>query len=161
MVIIKVYLLRYNNGTCDTEVNLKVPFCCIVNILPGFQYMDNGENKVSYSLCCLSVIEEKCRKTISVDGCGPVEVTLNLLKVIGCIPIIANAEVRGDCGQYCNELLEWDNQIQICCSSSICIDNVLKCSVECLPPYEINCNIGWSIHLIIIIMRLLIEIAEE
>ncbi|MEK4841178.1 MULTISPECIES: hypothetical protein [Bacillus] len=28
---------------------------------------------IAYNLDCLSVIEGKCRKTIQVDGCGPIE----------------------------------------------------------------------------------------
>lgn len=131
---------HYTEGSCHMEVNSKVPFCCAVTIPHGFHYVPLGKYKVAYSLNCLSVVKESCRKTIHVDGCGPVEVNLNLLKVVGCIPILANAEVHGECSNYCGTTSGEDNHIQLCCSNNVCIDTVLKCSVACLPSYVINCH---------------------
>ncbi|MEH7219488.1 hypothetical protein [Bacillus toyonensis] len=125
---------------CYEEVNTKVPFCCTVNVPHGFEYVPNGTHKIAYNLDCVSVVKEKCRKTIQVDGCGPVEVTLNLLKVVGCIPYIANATVAGECGSNCDYDPHGKHHISICCSDSICVDNVLKCSIECLPHYKIDCH---------------------
>ncbi|WP_176512353.1 hypothetical protein [Bacillus cereus] len=122
------------------EVNTNIPFCCVVNIPHGFEYAPNGTHKIAHNLDCLSVIEEKCRKTIQVDGCGPVEVTLNLLKVVGCIPYITNATVAGKCSSNCDCNSNGKRHISVCCSGSICADNVLKCSIECLPHYEIDCH---------------------
>ncbi|OUB14056.1 hypothetical protein BK708_26030 [Bacillus thuringiensis serovar yunnanensis] len=129
-----------NKHECYEEVNTKVPFCCTVNVPHGFEYVPNGTHKIAYTLDCVSVVAEKCRKTIQVDGCGPVEVTLNLLKVIGCIPYIANATVEGDCGNNCECDPHGKHHISVCCSESICVDNVIKCSIECLPHYKINCH---------------------
>ncbi|WP_142343419.1 hypothetical protein [Bacillus cereus] len=75
-----------------------------------------------------------------MDGCGPVEVTLNLLKGVGCISCIANATVSGACGSNCDCDSNGKHHIQVCCSGSIYVDNVLKCSTECLPHYEMNCH---------------------
>ncbi|PEE33264.1 hypothetical protein CN271_12645 [Bacillus cereus] len=125
---------------CCDEVNTKVPFCCMVQVPHGFQYVPSSPPKIAYNLECLSVIEESCRKTIQVEDCGPVEVTLNLLKVVGCIPYIANATVAGECGEECEYDGNGRHQVSVCCSGNICIDTVLKCSIECLPPYKINCH---------------------
>lgn len=125
---------------CFEEVNTKIPFCCVVNVPHGFQYVQNETHKFAYNLDCVSVIEEKCRKTIQVDGCGPVEVTLSLLKVVGYISYIANATVVGECGSNCDYDPHGKYQISVCCSGNICVDNVLKCSIECLQHYKINCH---------------------
>ncbi|MGH0943760.1 hypothetical protein ACQVTS_21265 [Bacillus mycoides] len=125
---------------CFEEVNTNIPFCCAVNIPHGFAYVPNGTHKIAYNLDCVSVVKKTCRKTIQVDGCGPVEVTLNLLKVVGCIPYIANATVAGECGSNCDCDPNGKHHIHVCCSGSICVDNVLKCSIECLPHYEIDCH---------------------
>ncbi|PFK21664.1 ABC transporter permease [Bacillus cereus] len=125
---------------CLEEVNPKIPFCCTVNFPHGFQYVPNETHKIAYNLDCISVVEEKCRKIIQVDGCGPVEVTLNLLKVVGCIPYITNATVEGQCGSNCECNPHGKHSISVCCSGSICVNNVLKCSIECLPHYEIDCH---------------------
>ncbi|PGO56274.1 ABC transporter permease [Bacillus cereus] len=129
-----------SNRDCLEEINTKIPFCCTVNTPHGFQYIANETPKIAYNLDCVSVIEEKCKKTIQVDGCGPVEVTLNLLKVVGCIPYIANATVTGDCGSNSECDPHGKHHIHVCCSGSICVDNVLKCSIECLPHYNIHCH---------------------
>ncbi|WP_170958030.1 hypothetical protein [Bacillus toyonensis] len=125
---------------CFEEVNTKIPFCCTVNVPHGFAYVPNGTHKIAYNLDCISVMKEKCRKIIQVDGCGPVEVTLNLLKVVGCLPYIANATVAGDCGSNCDCDSNGKHHISVCCSGSIYVNNVLKCSIECLPHYEIDCH---------------------
>ncbi len=129
-----------NKQACGEEVNTKVPFCCIVPVPHGFRYVQHSTPKISYNLDCLSVIEESCRKTIQVEDCGPVEVKLNLLKVVGCMPYIANATVEGECGKDCEYDASGRHQVSVCCSGSLCIDTVLKCSIECVPPYQINCH---------------------
>lgn len=125
---------------CFEEVKTNIPFCCAVNILHGFTYVPNGTHKIAYNLDCVSVVKETCRKTIQVDGCGPVEVTLNLLKVVGCIPYIINATVVGECGRNCDCDPNGKHHISVCCSGSICVENVLKCSIESLPHYVIDCH---------------------
>lgn len=55
----------------------------MVQVPHGFQYVPSSAPKIAYNLDCLSVVEESCRKTIQVEDCGTVEVTLNLLKVVG------------------------------------------------------------------------------
>ncbi|WP_141543555.1 hypothetical protein [Bacillus toyonensis] len=125
---------------CCEEVNTKISFCCMVQVPHSFQYVPNSEPKISYNLDCLSVVKESCRKMIQVEDCGPVEVTLNLLKIVGCMPYIANATVEGECGKGCDCDTSGHHQVSLCCSGSICIDTVLKCSIECLPNYTINCH---------------------
>ncbi|PHG00026.1 hypothetical protein COI63_26930 [Bacillus toyonensis] len=121
-------------------MNTKILFCFAVNIPHGFAYVPNGTHKIAYNLDCLSGIKEKCRKTIQVDGCGPVEVTLNLLKVFGCTPYITNATVAGECGSNFDCDSHGKHHSSVCCSGSIYANNVLKCSIECLPHYEMNCH---------------------
>ncbi|PFY35581.1 ABC transporter permease [Bacillus toyonensis] len=112
----------------------------MVQVPHGFQYVPNSAPKIAYNLDCLSVVKESCRKTIQVEDCGPVEVTLNLLKIVGCMPYIANATVEGECGIDCDCDTSGHHQVSLCCNGSICIDTVLKCSIECLPHYKINCH---------------------
>ncbi|MED2933158.1 ABC transporter permease [Bacillus wiedmannii] len=126
--------------SCAGEVNHSVPFCCVVNVPHGFHYVPNGKQEVAYSLDCLSIVEETCKKTIVVEDCGPVEVKLRLIKAVGCIPIIANASVKGDCGTYCEDSSHGHHIVKISCSDTICVDNILKCSIDCVPDYEINCH---------------------
>ncbi|PEA02505.1 ABC transporter permease [Bacillus cereus] len=129
-----------NKYECREEMNIKVPFCCIFQVPHGFQYVPHSAPKIAYNLDCLSVVEESCRKTIQVEDCGPVEVKLSLLKVVGCISYIANATVEGECGKDCDYDANGHHWTNVCCSGSICVDNVLKCSIECLPHYTINCH---------------------
>ncbi|PHG14136.1 ABC transporter permease [Bacillus toyonensis] len=129
-----------NKPECCEEVKTKIPFCCTIQVPHGFQYVPNEPPNIAYALDCLSVITETCRKTIHVDDCGPVEVTLNLLKVVGCIPYIVNATVEGDCGKDCTCNPNGKHQIRVCCSDSICVNNVLKCSLECVPHHTIDCH---------------------
>ncbi|MEC2394854.1 hypothetical protein BK709_13650 [Bacillus thuringiensis serovar shandongiensis] len=122
----------------EKEVSRDVSFCCVVNIPPGFEYVPQGKNKIVYSLDQLSVIKETCMKTINVERVGPVEVNLNILKVIGCIPFVVNAELRGECGEHCDSSLDPRNHIFIGDSGSLCVDNILKLSVATLPDYHLN-----------------------
>ncbi|MGX5576588.1 ABC transporter permease [Bacillus toyonensis] len=130
-----------NKRECCEEVNTKLPFCCTVNVPHGFQYVPQSTPKIAYHVDCLSVVKESCRKTIHVEDCGPVEVTLNLLKVVGCIPYIVNATVESECGKDCeHDPYGKHHRISVCCSGNICVENVLKCSIECLPHYTIDCH---------------------
>ncbi|PEM46674.1 hypothetical protein COF80_00045 [Bacillus toyonensis] len=122
----------------EKEVSRDVPFCCVVNIPPGFEYVPQGKNKMVYSLDQLSVIKETSMKTINVERVGPVEVNLNILKVTGCIPFVLNAELRGECGEYCDTSLDPRNHIFIGDSGSLCVNNILKLSVATLPDYQLN-----------------------
>ncbi|MBF7150833.1 hypothetical protein [Bacillus toyonensis] len=122
----------------EKEISREVSFCCVVNIPLGFEYVPQGKHKIVYSLDQLSVIKETCMKTINVERVGPVEVNLNILKVIGCIPFVVNAELRGECGDYCDASLDPRNHIFIGDSGSLCVDNILKMSVATLPDYPLN-----------------------
>ncbi|PGM93661.1 hypothetical protein [Bacillus cereus] len=123
----------------DTEkINKDVSFCCIVHIPDGFVYVPNGTLKISYNVSQLSVVKETCQKTIVVDHCGPVDVTLNLLKVVGSIPYMVSAKVQGECGQQYGNTTKSDNRIDLSYMSHISVNCVLKLSVESLPEYHIE-----------------------
>ncbi|MES1053197.1 hypothetical protein FOA24_29720 [Bacillus thuringiensis] len=123
----------------DTEqVNNHISFCSIVHIPDGFVYVPNGKQKIVYNLSQLSVIKETCQKTISLENCGPVDVTLNLLKVVGSIPYMVSATVQGECGKQYGENTQSTNGIELSYTSHMSVDSVLKLSVAELPAYQIR-----------------------
>ncbi|MED1305359.1 hypothetical protein P4U65_33755 [Bacillus pacificus] len=123
----------------DTEqVQSHISFCSIVQVPHGFLYVPNGTRKLAYSLSGLSIVKETCPKTIKVDNCGPVDVTLNLLKVVGSIPYVVNAQVQGECGEKQGGQTGRDNMIELSHTDHIQINTVLKFSVANLPEYQIR-----------------------
>lgn len=123
----------------DTEqLNTHVSFCCMVQIPNGFVHVPNKKPRIAYSVSPLSVIQETCQKNIVVDHCGPVDITLNLLKVVGSMPYIVNATVQGECGQKDGETTQSESRITLSYTGHIPINCVLKLSVESLPDYHIE-----------------------
>ncbi|TKH18968.1 hypothetical protein FC694_03075 [Bacillus wiedmannii] len=128
---------------CEEIPNNTVPFCCIVNIPKGFEVEDDVNYRIGYSLQCLFVSKDKYTKEIQVDNCGPVELCLNLLKVVGCIQLLINLEVKSNCiySHINNSPLNQDeDKLYVCCEESVCVDNVLKCSMHELPDYCLSCE---------------------
>ncbi|WP_369812002.1 hypothetical protein [Bacillus mycoides] len=122
------------------QVQSSVSFCCMVHVPHGFLYVPNGTRKLAYSLSGLSIVKETCQKTITVDNCGPVDITLNLLKVVGSIPYTVNAQVQGECGEKYGASQGRDNQIELGHTGYIPVNTVLKFSVANLPDYQIEEN---------------------
>lgn len=118
--------------------NTNLSFCGIVHIPHGFTYVPKGTKKLVYSLAGLSVIQETSQKTIVVEDCGPVDVTLNVLKVVGSIPYIVTAKVQGDDGEIFGSSSKQENQIDLSYTGNIPVDTVLKLSVASLPDYHIQ-----------------------
>ncbi|WP_255260321.1 hypothetical protein [Bacillus cereus] len=120
------------------SVNTDLSFCCMVNIPHGFVYVPKGAKQLAYSVAALSVVTETCQKTIVVEDCGPVDVTLNVLKVVGNIPYIVNAKVQGDYGETYGSSSEQENRIDLSYAGNLPVDTVLKLSVESLPSYTLQ-----------------------
>ncbi|MGG5737431.1 hypothetical protein [Bacillus cereus group sp. IBL03679] len=120
------------------QVQSSVSFCSIVQVPNGFVYVPNGTRKLAYSLSGLATVKETSQKTITVDNCGPVDVTLNLLKVVGSIAYIVNAQVQGECGEKQGASSGRDNQIEMSHTGHIPVNTVLKFSVADLPDYQIE-----------------------
>ncbi|WP_353054339.1 hypothetical protein [Bacillus thuringiensis] len=85
----------------------------MLHVPQGFVYVPNGSRKIAYSLSGLSIVKETSQKTITVDNCGPVDVTLNLLKVVGSIPYTVNAQIQGEYGEKYGAVQGRDNQIEL------------------------------------------------
>ncbi|WP_419761142.1 hypothetical protein [Bacillus mycoides] len=120
------------------QVQSSVSFCSMVHVPQGFVYVPKGTRKFAYSLSGVSIVKETCQKTITVDNCGPVDVTLNLLKVVGSIPYIVNAQVQGECGEKYGASQGRDNQMELSHTGHIPVNTVLKFSVASLPDYQIE-----------------------
>nr|WP_305927958.1 hypothetical protein [Bacillus mycoides] len=120
------------------SVNTGLSFSCMVNIPHGFVYVPKGTKQLAYSAAGLSVVTETSQKTIVVEDCGPVDVTLNVLKVVGSIPYIVNAQVQGDDGETYGSSSKQKNQIDLSYAGNIPVDKVLKQSVESLSTYDIQ-----------------------
>ncbi|WP_254865171.1 hypothetical protein [Bacillus cereus] len=120
------------------QVQSSVVFCSMVHVPQGFVYVPKGTRKFAYSLSGLSIVKETCQKTIMVNNCGPVDVTLNLLKVVGSIPYLVNAQVQGECGERYGASQRRDNQIELGHTGYIPVNMVLKFSVASLPDYQIE-----------------------
>ncbi|MCR8964200.1 ABC transporter permease [Brevibacillus halotolerans] len=118
----------------------KVPFCCVIPIPHGFELTSYCKPKLVYLLNCVGLVTETCRKTVKVDDCGNAEVDLHMLKVKGCIPFIANVKVKPICEQTGCSSEHHSKEISICCSESVCVDHVLKCSVERIPHHHLDCH---------------------
>nr|WP_305927794.1 hypothetical protein [Bacillus mycoides] len=120
------------------SVHANLSFCGMVHIPHGFIYVPNSTRQFVYSLAGLSIVKETSQKTIVVDDCGPVDVTLNVLKVVGSIPYIATAMVQGDYGETYGSSPKQENQINLSYAGSIHVDTVLKLSVASLPEYPLQ-----------------------
>ncbi|MGF9816380.1 hypothetical protein [Bacillus toyonensis] len=118
--------------------NTHLSFCGMVHIPHGFTYVPKGTKKLAYSLAGLSVVQETSQKTIVVENCGPVDVTLNVLKMVGSIPYIVTAKVQGDDGEMYGSSSKQENQIDLSYTGNISVDTVLKLSVSSLPDYRIQ-----------------------
>jgi hypothetical protein len=120
------------------ESHTNLSFCGMVHIPHGFTYVPKGTKKLAYSLSGLSVVKETSQKSIVVEDCGPVDVTLNVLKVVGNIPYIVTAKVQGDDGEMYGSSSKQANQIDLSYTGSIPVDTVLKLSVASLPNYQLH-----------------------
>ncbi|HDX9614591.1 TPA: hypothetical protein ROY01_005792 [Bacillus toyonensis] len=118
--------------------NTNLSFCGMVHIPHGFTYVAKGTKKLVYSLTGLSVVKETNQKTITVEDCGPVDVTLNVLKIVGNIPYVVTAKVKGDDGEMYGSSSKQENQIDLSYTGNIPVDMVLKLSVASLPAYSIQ-----------------------
>ncbi|OTW93149.1 hypothetical protein BK702_04885 [Bacillus thuringiensis serovar cameroun] len=119
-------------------INTYESFCCMVQIPNGFVHVPNKKPRIAYSVSPLSVIQETCQKNIVVDQCGPVDIPLNLLKVVGSMPYIVSATVQGEYGEKDGETTQAENRISLSYTGHIPINCVLKLSVESLPDYHIE-----------------------
>ncbi|WP_353054535.1 hypothetical protein [Bacillus thuringiensis] len=61
----------------SAQVQPSVSFCSMMQVPQGFVYVPNGTRKIAYGLSNLSIAKETSQKTITVDNCSPVDVTLN------------------------------------------------------------------------------------
>ncbi|MES1050029.1 hypothetical protein FOA24_11505 [Bacillus thuringiensis] len=120
------------------QVQSSISFCSMLHVPQGFVYVPNGTRKLAYSLSGLSIVKETSQKTITVNNCGPVDVTLNLLKVVGNIPYLVNAQVQGEYGEKQGGPTGRDNQIELSHTGYIQVNIVLKFSVANLPEYQIQ-----------------------
>lgn len=134
-----LYYQSESPGYCS-EKKQKVPFCCVVSIPHGFEFVSQSQPKMVYNLDCLATIKETCRKTVQVDDCGHAELDLHVLKVKGCIAFIINIEVKP---KGMREKCFTDShakEISLSCEGSVCVDHVIKCSVGALPDVHIDCQ---------------------
>ncbi|MEB9625979.1 hypothetical protein P4J20_30035, partial [Bacillus cereus] len=60
-----------------------------------------------------------------------------MLKVVGSIPYLVNAQVQGECGEKQGGQTGRDNQIELSHTGHIQVNTVLKFSVATLPEYQI------------------------
>ncbi|GAC40959.1 transcriptional regulator [Paenibacillus popilliae] len=123
---------------CTPEGYQIVPFCCVIPIPHGFELASYCKPKLVYLLNGLGIVTETCKKTVKVDDYGNAEVNLHVLKVKGCIPFIANVEVKPIYEQTGCSSDPHHKEITICCTESICVDHVLKCSLETSPHHHLD-----------------------
>ncbi|HDX9614536.1 TPA: hypothetical protein ROY01_005731 [Bacillus toyonensis] len=120
------------------SVHANLSFCGMLHIPHGFVYIPNSTRQLTYSLADLFIIKETSQRTIVVEDCGPVDVTLNVLKLVGNIPYIATAMVQGDSGKTYDSSPKEENQIHLSYTDYVQVDTVLKLSVASLPEYSIQ-----------------------
>ncbi|WP_052660099.1 hypothetical protein [Bacillus cereus] len=124
--------------TSAKDVNRHVSFCTVIEIPSGFEFVKHGKAKIVYNLDYLNVIRQTSMKTVHVDEVGSASVKLNFLKIVGYIPYLVNAEVKGKWGEQHEASFEPQNHIYICGYGNIDIDSVLKVSVDHLPDYQVE-----------------------
>ncbi|ABK61296.1 hypothetical protein [Clostridium novyi] len=108
-----------NEGKCVGPRSVYVNFCCTTTIPEGFE-VEEGNNKGfvvwKNRLKCVKVFQ-KVNVACGNNTCGQVDACV--LKIVGCIPLIASAKVKGDTGTFA---------YASCC----CCLNVDEC-VKCWP----------------------------
>ncbi|WP_353053839.1 hypothetical protein [Bacillus thuringiensis] len=120
------------------QVQSSVSFCAMIQVPDGFVYVPSGIKQFAYSLSGVSIVTETSPKTIAVENCGPVDVQLHLLKVVGSIPYVVNAQVQGEYGKKDGASAGHENQIGLSYTGHIPVNTVLKLSVANLPDYQIE-----------------------
>ncbi|MEC2710016.1 ABC transporter permease [Bacillus thuringiensis] len=133
-------LAQTSTSSCSTEEERQIPFCCVISVPHGFQPVPYCKPKLVYNLSCLGTVKETCRKIIQVDDCGQTEIDLHILKVKGCISFLVNIEVEPTCERdVCSSIPDTKEMI-LSCEGTVCVDHIIKCSVDCLPDVCLDCE---------------------
>lgn len=101
----------------------EVSFCCTTTIPSEFE-INTGSGEVSWKNClkCVKVFETV---TASCEDGGTCEIPACVLKVVGCIPFIASARVKGD--RDYNKIANTKSKSEISCSCCLCVDKCIRC----------------------------------
>lgn len=120
---------------CGPMTKKEVPFCCTTTIPKDFD-VRTGTGEIAWKNClkCVKVfqtIEATCDEesgdTCSIPAC--------VLRIVGCIPFIASARVKGDI-DYNNgsststsdtRCPKLPSQSEISCSCCLCVDKCVRC----------------------------------
>ncbi|MFA2556706.1 hypothetical protein ACTFSJ_28560 [Bacillus cereus group sp. MYBK12-2] len=124
--------------------NDPIQFCCDLK-LPKNSTINPSTLKFVYDTSCLHVVAST--QTICCNSdCGPVDITLNSIKIVGCIPYYLSAEITPHkdnslCGgkvdlkdNTCDACIEIEDKIvAVCCQGNLCVDHTIGCSTQ---PFE-------------------------
>ncbi|HDX9529942.1 TPA: hypothetical protein ROX84_005220 [Bacillus thuringiensis] len=116
-------------------------FCCDLKLPPN-STINPDCLYFLYDISCLHVVSST--QTICCNSdCGPVDITLNSLKIVGCIPYYLSAEIEPNkslCGgkvklteNSCSAETnndEINKKVSVCCQGNICVDHTIKCSTQ-------------------------------
>lgn len=112
---------------CDIE--REVPFSCATEIPANFDTSNINSNnlRVIFNTHKLSCCQDTCELECTLPGgTGSIPITLNALKIVGCIEYgFAVGPVRGDSSGP-----NPPRTAPICCYNTVCVNNVVSVSVD-------------------------------
>ncbi|EEM55954.1 ABC transporter permease [Bacillus thuringiensis] len=126
--------------SCTIEEERKIPFCCVIPLPHGFRLVPYCKPQLVYNIGCLGTTKEMCRKTIQVEDCGQTEIDLHILKAKGCISFLVNIDVEPVCEKDVCSSAPHTKEMILCCEGTVCVDQTLKCSINCLPDTHLDCE---------------------
>ncbi|AKR38910.1 ABC transporter permease [Bacillus cereus] len=127
-------------SSCTTEEERQIPFCCLVPLPHDFQLVPYCKPRLVYNIGCLGTSKETCKKTIQIADCGQTEIDLHILKAKGCISFLVNIDVEPVCEEGVCSSVPHTKDMILCCKGTVCVDQILKCSVDCLPDTHLDCE---------------------
>lgn len=122
-------------GCGETEQNQATPqpcsrvvrFHCIENIPEGLRLDRVKDFRVAYDPTDLRVcVEEADISVTPPPGCPDLTLTVFAVRIIGCIPVsISVLAFESRCGVNLVPRRTRDNQVALCCHTTVCVDNVI------------------------------------
>ncbi len=134
-------IAELKNNTCkgacdDVDQNQVTPqpcsrlanFCCITDIPDGLAIRSSASDfRVVYDprglRCC---VEETNITVTPPSGCVDLTIPVFAVRVVGCIPVsISLLAFESRCGVNLVPRPSQDNRVALCCSTTVCVDNVI------------------------------------
>ncbi|WP_394626986.1 hypothetical protein [Bacillus cereus] len=133
--------------TLSETKNDPIAFCCDLTI-PSISVIDWSTLRIVYDLSCLQILPQT-KIYCCESECGPVDITVNSIQVVGCIPYYISVQVVPDptdpnstklCGGIvnfstdCSITLTDSPKVDICCQGNVCVNSTIACTTQQIDP---------------------------